>query len=237
LLSTAQEREYVTYHLSLLSAASTPPQITLLERRSVVSAGGTTGFRTWESALHLGQFLCSDPFIIAGKRVLELGAGTGYLSVLCAQHLNAAQVIASDGSDDVINNMPDNLFLNGLQGSKKIRPMDLKWGHAIVGTEEESWNGGEPLDVVLGADITYDRSVIPALLGTLQELVDMFPGVNILVAAIQRNKETFEFFLGACVGAGLVVTAVPYEVPRWSEQMGPFYDDSVPIHICRLSKR
>ncbi|KAK3326890.1 putative methyltransferase-domain-containing protein [Apodospora peruviana] len=234
-LEAAQKKCRVVYHQSLLPQTSdADASITLLESRSVISASGTTGLRTWEASLHLGQYLCTSPSLITNKRVLELGAGTGYLAILCAKYLDAAHVIASDGSDDVINNIPDNVFLNKLQDSDKIKPMEVRWGHALVGTEEQAWNGGQKVDVVLGADITYDASVIPSLVVTLEELVALFPGVVVLIAATERNHETFQSFLDVCETQGFVVTHEEFPVPPRSEQMGPFYNDQTPIHICQL---
>ncbi|KAI0473211.1 FAM86A [Xylariaceae sp. FL0804] len=226
-------KSYVTYTLSLLGPAPAP-QITLLEQRNLISASGTTGLRTWEAALHLGQFLCTSSELIRGKRVLELGAGTGYLSILCARYLGAAQVIASDGSDDVVANLPENFYLNGLQGESKISPMDVKWGHALVGTEEQHWNGAKPIDVVIGADVTYDQRAIPPLIATLQELTNMFPRIEVLIAATERNRSTFESFIDVCHQTSLRVSEVNYPITPREEQQGPFYSDKVPIRICRI---
>ena len=125
-VAAAQQKSRVTYHLSLLDSTQQDANITLLESRTLLSASGTTGLRTWEAALHLGQYLCANPSIVSNKRILELGAGTGYLGILCTRYLGARHVIASDGSEDVINHLPDNLFLNGLQDSDKITPMELQ---------------------------------------------------------------------------------------------------------------
>ncbi|KAI0879928.1 putative methyltransferase-domain-containing protein [Annulohypoxylon maeteangense] len=238
-ITAAQQKSYVTYSPSLLNVStshhgSLPAQVTLLESRNLISAFGTTGLRTWEAALHLGQFLSTNPSIIHNKTVLELGAGTGYLSILCAKFMAPTMVIASDGSDDVVANLPENFFLNGLQESEMIRAMDVKWGHALVGTEDEHWNGGRPIDVVLAADVTYDKGIIPALIGTLEELVGMFPHVAIYIAATERNRETFEVFLNACEERYLNIDEIYYELPRRKDQYGPFYSDQVPIRICRI---
>ncbi|KAI9162941.1 Protein-lysine N-methyltransferase EFM3 [Paramyrothecium foliicola] len=244
--SSVQQKCYVTYHLSVLSRASQeslgrPGQvddrhIVLLENRSLIAAGGTTGLRTWEAAMHLGQYLCQHPSLIQGRHVLELGAGTGYLSILCAKFLSSANVIASDGSDDVINNLPDNFFLNELQDSTVITPMDVKWGYALMGTEEEQWNGGRPVDIVLGADITYDHSVIPSLVGTLLELFDLHPQVQVFISATQRNEKTFQVFLDKCQENKLIVEDMAFEVPTRQQQDGPFYNDTVAIRICKVSR-
>lgn len=236
-LTSAQQKSYVTYHLSQLEepGASDPSKgITLLESRSLISASGTTGLRTWEAALHLGEYLCANPQIVRGRRILELGAGTGYLAILCGKFLGADHVIASDGSDDVINNLPESLFLNELQEGRKILPMDLKWGHALVGTEDQEWNMGEVVDVVIGADITYDESILPALVGTVEELLSKFPLLQVLISATQRNEATFESFQVKCRLAGLKLEEVQFPIPTRDAQRGPFYSDAVPIRICKI---
>ncbi|KAI8965222.1 putative methyltransferase-domain-containing protein [Daldinia sp. FL1419] len=239
--TAAQQKSYVTYTLSLLgnednAIVSTPAQITLLESRNLISASGTTGLRTWEAALHLGQFLSANPSLVRDKKILELGSGTGYLSILCAKFLASPLAVASDGSDEVVANLPENFFLNGLQDSGRVRAMDVKWGHALVGTEDQYWNGGVPIDVVLGADITYDKSVIPALVGTLEELATMFPHVIILIAATERNRDTFKAFLDVCGEGQFGVEEINFDLPSKQNQRGPFYSDQVPIRICKIRK-
>lgn len=243
-MESAQQKSYVSYHQSSLertrkpnSMAANPMYITTLENRSLLSAGGTTGLRTWEAALHLGQYLCENPTIVQGKRLLELGAGTGYVSILCAKYLEAEHVIATDGSDDVVNNMPDNFFLNELQGSDNIVSMPLNWGWALVGTEEDLWNGGRALDVVLGADITYDKSIIRPLVSTFIEIITLYPQVEIYVSATQRNHDTFQAFLDECMRNKLIVNEVEFPAPASrAAQLGPFYSDSVEIKICKIIK-
>ena len=238
-VAAAQQKSHVSYHLSLLQPAPgqeppSDPHISLLETRNLVAASGTTGLRTWEAALHLGQYLCAHPSIVKDKRVLELGAGTGYLAVLCAKYLGSAHVWATDGSDDVIANLPDSLVLNGLDGSDKVTPMEMRWGNALVDAEGGGWSGGQAVDVVIGADITYDASVIPALVATLEELVGLFPHVEIVIAATERNRETFQSFLDVCEERGFSVRHADFDVPPRREQSGPFYNDQAPIHICEL---
>lgn len=233
--TAAQQRCYVTYRLSLLRAEPVVPDahITLLESRSLISAAGTTGLRTWEAALHLGQYLCLDSSLVKNKRVLELGAGTGYLAVLCAKYLGSEHVIASDGSDEVVNKLRDNFLLNGLQ-EEKVSAMELEWGRTLASTEGRAWSGDAKLDTIIGADITYDASVIPVLIETLMELAGLFPGVSILIAATERNRATFESFLDVCGQRGFSVRDESFSVQPRSKQTGPFYSDASPIHISQL---
>ncbi|KAI1269984.1 FAM86A protein [Xylariaceae sp. FL1019] len=234
-----QQKSYVTYTPSLLVNASLSschcePHIALLEHRNILSASGTTGLRTWDAALHLGNYLCAHPHLIRDKRVMELGAGPGYVSILCSKLLGAAHVIASDGSYEVLASLPENVYLNGLQESDQIRPMEYQWGHALLGTEEQEWNGGNPVDVILGADVTYDPSILPPLLSTLQELKDLFPGAMTLIAATERNRDTFERFIRECQRLNFDAIELDFPLLPREDQNGPFFDDNLPIRICKI---
>lgn len=138
--------------------------VTLLEARSVISGSGTTGLRTWEAALLLGSYLSSDDGqgMIKGKKVFELGAGTGVISILCAKHLGAAGVVATDGDEAVVDAIKTNLFLNGLDVDTsvgcQVRTAALKWGWPVdAAAFSEDYGMGVP-DVLLGADVVSASS-------------------------------------------------------------------------------
>lgn len=160
--ASAQQKAYVTYSFPPHSTEGSCPgtaSVTLLEARSVISGAGTTGLRTWEAALLLGSFLTSGKGrdLIQGKNVLELGAGTGMLSILCAKHLGVSGVIATDGDEAVVDAIKTNAFLNEQDGASPlqgtIRTAALKWGRYIqASTFAEDYGLGAP-DVVLGADV------------------------------------------------------------------------------------
>lgn len=242
-----QMKTPVTYRLALLQ---TPVQVDILENRRLIAAGGTTGLRTWEAALHLGQYLCANSSLVAGRRVLELGAGTGYLSIVCAKCLGAAHVIASDGSEEVVDNLSDNFTLNdmpwGYNASPDaiISPKLLKWGHALLGTEEAEWNGGRKVDLIIGADITYDKKVIPSLVATLKELLGLYPHAEIIIAATERNLDTLLAFQDACLLNRLRVSERHFSADearatlypgRVDEPLTPFYASNIPIRIFQIA--
>lgn len=151
--TAAQQKSYVTY--TAPTVLPDAPRITLLEARSLIAASGTTGLRTWEAALHLGHYLFSAEGrqLINGRIILELGAGTGFLSVLCAKYLGASYVMATDGSEGVIEDLASNLYLNGIEGSDGIGKSVLKWGHSLVNSIIADPECPHRYDLVLGADV------------------------------------------------------------------------------------
>lgn len=243
-LTCALQKSYVTYTFSSLASSSntnsgdekSTPTIVLLEARNLVSSAGTTGLRTWDASLHLTTYLTTHTSFIAGKSILELGSGLGLLSILCARHLGASHVTCTDGSEEVMAELPTNFYLNDLADSSLITTKELKWGHALLGTEESSWNSARKIDVVLGADLIYDGEAVPALLSTLTELFEMFPEVKVLMAQCVRNKERFEKFLGTCVKWGFVIGENEWEMQGVEVQEGPFYDVGTTIKLLTFSR-
>ena len=132
-LARLTDKHYVTY--TTPTERLDTPSITLFEARFILAAGGDTGARTWEAALRLGAFLCSDNGIryVIRRNVIELGAGTGFLSILCAKYLDAKFVLATDGSMKVLDGIEYNKSLNRLDdgGVPVMKTAHLKWGHAI----------------------------------------------------------------------------------------------------------
>lgn len=150
---SVQEKSYVTYTFASEEFDDLP--VTLLESRAVISSSGTTGLRTWEAALHLGAFLTTrmGRDIVRGKQILELGAGTGLVSLLCAKHLDVKSVTATDGSEVVVDAIRANIFLNRLDEDDVVDAASLKWGFPLMDFSiEEDYSKGS-LDVILGADV------------------------------------------------------------------------------------
>lgn len=143
-------------------------------------------------------------------------------------------MIATDGSDDVLSSLSTNFYLNQLQDSSVIGAREVKWGQALISGEHAQWNAGREIDVVLGADLTYDVRVVPALVATFGDIFDLYPKVKILYAGTVRNPETFEVFLGACKRNQFVAEDIDFEILEAGRQEGPFYDDRVPIRLCRI---
>lgn len=201
-----RRRSHVTYTFPQAG----PATVTILENRGVLSADGTTGLRTWDAAMHLASYLTVEgQDLVRGKRVLELGAGTGLVALVCAKALGAANVLATDGSPDVVDALQDGIFVNGLQGDGRVSAAKLRWGRY----PEVQGLGPGDFDVVVGADIvskppvagcanggqTYDdSSVVQLLASTLGMFLDENPAILILISATIRNEQTFADFTSQC---------------------------------------
>ncbi|KAI1761576.1 putative methyltransferase-domain-containing protein [Hypoxylon sp. FL1150] len=239
------EKAYVTF-TCIPEAAGTDdghenasePMITILERRHLISGSRTTGFRTWEGSLHLASYLLTKDGsrLIRGKNVFELGAGTGFLSILMAKHLQAKHVTTTDGDERVIGSLRENLQLNDLEDRQQVRTETLRWGHDLSGTWVEDDCAAHPYDVVIGADITYDKIAITALVATLQSLFDMRPKLTVIIAGVVRNAETFQTFRDECARHHFSVEDINFEPKPIRQQKALFYAAAVPMKILCITR-
>lgn len=164
-LQQAQQLSLVKYTAPKSSAGTCQERtVTTSESRGLILSAGTTGNRTWEAALHLGSFLASEAgeALVRGKRVIELGAGTGFLSLVCARHLGVRSVVVTDREPALIDNIRDCVRhnLNGRE-SIPIYPAVWEWGTPLVregdlaglASDEGEEGTGLRFDVALGADL------------------------------------------------------------------------------------
>lgn len=87
-----------------------------------VSLGGFFG-TVWDCSLKMGAFLASlGPGALRGKRVVELGAGCGAVSALCAA-LGASEVVATDAKD-LLPLLTSNLERNKCRGFLNVKVGD-----------------------------------------------------------------------------------------------------------------
>ncbi|KAJ4363563.1 hypothetical protein N0V83_009859 [Neocucurbitaria cava] len=156
-------------------------------------------------------------------------------------HLAVAGIVATDGDEAVVDAIKTNIFLNGLDTNDstgcQVRTAALKWGWPVDATTFSEDYGMEAPDVLLGADVTYDKSVIPRLAATLREFFELNPALQVLISATIRNEQTFETFLNACRRNGFSFEQIDFPPVQEHLQGGPFYPTSVPIQIWRVTKR
>ncbi|KAM6214865.1 EEF1A lysine methyltransferase 3 isoform 1-T1 [Rhynchocyon petersi] len=137
--------------------------------------------RVWDSALSLCNYFESHNVDFRGKKVIELGAGTGIVGILAA--LQGGNVTITD-LPLALEQIQGNVRANVPAGSQaEVRA--LSWGidqHVFPGD----------YDLVLGADIVYLEPTFPLLLGTLHHLCG--PQGTIYLASQMREEHGTESF-------------------------------------------
>ncbi|XP_069509458.1 EEF1A lysine methyltransferase 3 [Ambystoma mexicanum] len=138
----------------------------------------------WEAALALCYYFEEQGLDFHGKKVIELGAGTGIVGILAI--LLGGNVTITD-LPKALKQIRENVAANVPLGSP-IKPQvcALSWG-----VDQEEFP--RDYDFILGADIVYLQETYPALLRTFQHLCG--PCATIYLSAkMRRGHGTVDFF-------------------------------------------
>jgi predicted nicotinamide N-methyase len=125
----------------------------------------------WPSAVALAREVAR--LDVDGLRLLELGCGLGLPSIVAA--LRGAQVLATDWSPDAVEVAARNAERN----RAPLETALAAWGEASAVVD------GAPWDLVLGADLLYERRNVEQLLDLLPRL-----GADVLLAEPGRPFES-----------------------------------------------
>lgn len=100
----------------------------------------------WASGLAMARFLAEQPEWVRGKRVLDFGAGSGIAGIAAAR-AGASEVVACDLDPLALEACRANAALNGVS----------------LGYSEDFFAEDDRFDLILVADVLYDRANLPLL--------------------------------------------------------------------------
>ncbi|XP_029946614.1 EEF1A lysine methyltransferase 3 [Salarias fasciatus] len=134
-----------------------------LKIRQVFGANLGVAAPVWEAALYLCNYLEQQRVELRGKRIIELGAGTGVVGIAAARL--GAEVTLTD-LPMALSYLEANVCINKPSSGWLSTPpsvLPLSWG-------EDHINFSSDWDLVLGADIVYLPETYPLLMETLTHL-------------------------------------------------------------------
>ncbi|KAI0098699.1 putative methyltransferase-domain-containing protein [Nemania sp. FL0031] len=173
------------------------------------------GGQLWPAGMTLARYLLKyHKKSLAGKRILELGAGGGLVGLAVARGCDL-------GDDDhsplyitdqmeMFSLMRHNIALNGLEG--KVEAMLLNWGEPLPAAVVAN-----PPDVILAADCVYFEPAFPLLQTTLTDLLALRPGVVVYFCFKKRRRADMQF-LKQARRRFHVAEVEDDERPVWSRQ-------------------
>ncbi len=100
----------------------------------------------WASGLALARWLAERPEWVRGRRVLDFGSGSGIAGIAAAR-AGAAEVVACDLDPLALRASRANAALNGV----------------TLGYSEDFFGEADRFDLILVADVLYDRANLPLL--------------------------------------------------------------------------
>jgi len=193
-----------------------------LRLRDASAVTGGLGWRVWRAALALCDLLCETPALVAGKRVLEIGAGCGACGLLAAA-CGARDTVLTDCFEGLLDALAENICLNAEPcddascwaprlsaaggGTLTARHLDWELDGAAASPASSDASAAPRLapdqlfDVIVGSDVMYEVTHARALPHVLKR--HMAPGGFTLLVCGIRFPEVLSAFLERLAEAGL----------------------------------
>lgn len=191
--------------------------VTLLEENDIIGHG-TTGLTSWQGALFLTDWILSHAAAsFEGRSVIEVGCGVGFLGLHLLKSIPIRSYNFTDSHPKVLNTVWFNLNLNfesdlNVEDLKKCtqeglpeRPsQDFPWEMAEkkltvdkldwTDVDTKTFTFQNQYDFILGADVVYERSLIPPLCRVLKLLFEKSPNIKAFIACTERSTTTLDCF-------------------------------------------
>ncbi|XP_070759484.1 EEF1A lysine methyltransferase 3-like [Enoplosus armatus] len=161
-----------------------------LKIRQVFGANLGVAAPVWEAALHLCCYFGEQSVELRGKRIIELGAGTGVVGILAARL--GAGVTLTD-LPLALPHLQANVSANMPSSGWPTTPptvLPLSWG-------EDHMNFPSDWDLVLCADIIYLPETYPLLVETLAHLCKN--GAVVYLSSKMRKEHRTPAFYEECL--------------------------------------
>jgi methyltransferase-like protein 23 len=154
------------------------------------------GLMVWESAVVLADALAARAATLARKCVLELGAGVGLAGIVAAAY--GAQVDQTDYDELAVHVSRHNADRNGVGTLASQAVADWR-----------SWQPAQQYDLIIGADIVYDRDDHQAVVRLLG--LALKPDGEVLLS--DPNRQHTQSFIAQLKHAGWSVATTTGDTP------------------------
>jgi nicotinamide N-methyltransferase len=141
------------------------------------------GHLLWNAAQVIARYIEDNADrLVKDRDVLELGAGAGLPSLICALN-GARRVVVTDYPDpDLIENLRHNIkFSIPQQYCDTITANGYLWGNDTTMLKDDLENHGQGFDLLILADILFNHSEHEKLIQTLRQTLKKGPAARALV--------------------------------------------------------
>ncbi|KAL5883098.1 hypothetical protein ACKVWC_002098 [Pyricularia oryzae] len=139
-----------------------PVTVRLFDADLAASDHTGVGLQSWGASIIFSDLICKDPARLGltesalgsrSPRIVELGAGTGLVSLVLSKLLprigvSSPDIVATDYHPDVLANLRANIAANEQAGEVQVAPLD--WSDPVLAAPLDA-----PADVLVATDVVY----------------------------------------------------------------------------------
>lgn len=145
------------------------------------------GHRVWDTCILMSKFFEAHPDLVRGRRVVEVGAGTGLLGLVLSRI--GAQAVTMTEYGPCMGHLELNMELNRSDAACAVSSCTVDWNEEALPGELVQ----EPCDLVLAADITVFPDTFPMIVDLLRRLTALRPDAELIMGCQQRREAHASF--------------------------------------------
>ncbi|KNE68170.1 hypothetical protein AMAG_13332 [Allomyces macrogynus ATCC 38327] len=200
----------------------------MLQNQSTQSKG-QTGFCLWDGSVCLAMVLStySRELGLAGSHIVELGAGSGLVSLSLMHHDPPVASITATDQEALLKHLQRNFAHHQarfprLAKTTEVNVAELEWAHnpslfkRHPALRALGAGGGQGWDLIVSSDCVYNEFLVPDYVATLADLLHRPDGLHVraLVCFELRSSEVTGLFLETLLEHDLVVSRLaPNSMP------------------------
>ena len=136
-----------------------------IKEQTLFKADGGEGLHLWESSVVLSRYSLKHNSIFENKKIIELGCGCGLLGISILKEIPVEKYIFSDYNSSVLDNLKDNLKLNGISPNNKN-----------IEIKQDDWKDYEKMppneyDIIIGTELIYKGGAILELAKVINKIL------------------------------------------------------------------
>ncbi len=170
-----------------------------------------SGQKLWCGSLGVIEYLLSQTEFVRGKTVLELGAGTGVLGMLC-EKLGASKVVVTDNDKRSLTHMESDVPHNKCHASvcslDWFEPPSASALRDMLGTSLP-----DSLRIVAG-DVLYKRELLEPFMNVTKGLLQFSPGCKMILCHVPRAGIEQHDIVDLAQKKGIKITEIDAELWR-----------------------
>ena len=164
-----------------------------IKEQTLFKADGGEGLHLWEASVVLSRYTLKHNQIFENKKIIELGCGCGLLGISILKEIPVEKYTFSDYNTSVLNNLKDNLKLNGISfDNKKIE------------IKQDDWKNYEKManeyDIIIGTELIYKGGAVLELAKVIGKILK--PDGKCFIS-MPRQRAMTKTFLEYCENEGL----------------------------------
>jgi len=172
-----EEFQVGPYRFNVTTIAFMPLEVLMAMGEKKVEISGQ---KLWCGSLGVIEYLLDNSEFVKGKTVLELGAGTGVLGMLC-QRLGAARVVLTDNDPRSLKHMAIDCESNKVDATV----CSLDWFDSSSSKLDLDSGASGALRIVAG-DVLYKQELLDPFMSTVYSLLSSNAGSEMLLCHIPR---------------------------------------------------